>query len=132
MSHYSDQEEALSFGAGSVVTPAAFSRQFKWPSFALLNACGTGDAQGSSIIAQLNRKGFSSVVATSMEVDAEMAADFLRCFASKVEGPKGETAPIGIIFRESVACMKTHYPVLRHSYMLLGDPSTPVCRAASL
>lgn len=129
MSHHSD--DALSFGEGTKITADSFARTFQPQSFALLNACGTGNVTATTMISHLNKKGFSSIVATALEVKALMAADFLRCFARVADDQKGASATIGSIFDQSLECMKPDYPVLRHSYMLLGDRDTPVCPTAA-
>jgi hypothetical protein len=65
------------------IGPAAYadvSRAFSEPSFAVLDACGTGKPASSEFIHQFNRSGVYSVISTAIDVDPEIAGRFLDLF----------------------------------------------------
>jgi hypothetical protein len=109
-------------------------RRFTKSSFAILNACGTGNPSATGFLERLGGLGFSAVIATATEVKAAMAVDFLHCFAveqGKLRGP----APIGDVFSDTLACLREERPDAAalpygdavYAYMLFGDPAVPVC-----
>jgi hypothetical protein len=61
-------------------TYANVSRKFADPSFAVLDACGTGKPASSEFIHQFNRGGIYSVISTAIDVNPEMAGKFLDLF----------------------------------------------------
>lgn len=63
-------------------------RKFSEPSVVLLSGCGTGGPGAADFIRQFNLNGIESVIATSTEVDAYMAGDFLNEFAKIVDENK--------------------------------------------
>jgi hypothetical protein len=69
--------------ANGSIGPAAYanvSRKFSDPSFAVLDACGTGKPASSEFIHQFNRGGIYSIVSTTIDVNPEMAGKFLNLF----------------------------------------------------
>lgn len=106
-------------------------REFKTPSIAILNGCGTGSVAAKDFIEQLNTRGVITVIATSAEVDAYMAGDFLDCLARNVEDKKGEKDfTISQAYFNTLKCVSGKNPnyganVLRYS--LLGNGNLRLC-----
>lgn len=71
-------------------TYANVSRKFADPSFAVLDACGTGKPASSEFIHQFNRGGIYSVISTAIDVDPEMAGKFLDLFMTHLTDKSGD------------------------------------------
>jgi hypothetical protein len=75
------------------IGPAAYSnvsRTFADPSFAILDACGTGKPGSSEFVHQLNRGGIFSVVSTAIDVNPSMAGQFLDLFMTHLSDASAE------------------------------------------
>ena len=75
------------------IGPAAYanvSRRFSDPSFAVLDACGTGKPASSEFIHQFNRGGIYSIVSTAIDVNPEMAGKFLNLFLTHLADQAGD------------------------------------------
>jgi hypothetical protein len=113
-------------------------RTFKEPSVAILNGCGTGGVSAVGMIRQLNGRGFTSIVATSTEVDGLMAGAFLKIFADEIS-MSGTSNPknIGLAYWRSVRELSQAKPTdvtpakpfgaQALKYCLLGNGSVAVC-----
>jgi hypothetical protein len=66
-------------------------KRFKWPSVAIINACGTARPGASDFISALNRQGIAAIIATSTSVDATMAGKFLDILATMLRDNSAKT-----------------------------------------
>lgn len=120
------------FTAGSV------KRTFATPSVAILNACGTGGITTSRFVKELNERGVEAIVATSSEVDPEMAADYLLCVREQLEGNAAlKNATLAEVHSEAVTCLAnketdTTVPGAKWGargleFVLLGNSAIRIC-----
>lgn len=139
LSHH--DQNRLFFDDDDALPYTAISRRFVAPSFAILDACGTGNPAAAQIVDSLNAAGFAAFVATAMEVDKGMAVDFLGAFAealTETPGPvrtgKVYARALEILMQtvdDSQEGVKRVHGLRAHSFMLLGDPDVPLCNPHS-
>jgi outer membrane protein OmpA-like peptidoglycan-associated protein len=130
MSHHGENTFADSTGE---VSSSSVRREFRQPSFVILNGCGTMEPSSTDFIKQLNKRGIIAVIATSTSVDKEMAADFLESFSQEIRGlsDKGvKDISISELFFMTQKRLYSKYDnhkgnVLR--YTLLGDGNLRLC-----
>lgn len=135
LSHH--DQNRLFFDDDDALPYTAISRRFVAPSFAILDACGTGNPAASQIVDSLNAAGFATLVATAVEVKEGIAADFLGAFAealTQAQGPvrsgKVYARALEILMKkldDSLEGDKQAYGPRAHVFMLLGDPDLPIC-----
>lgn len=136
LSHHEDNE--VRFVAADNITSGAVRREFVEPSIVVFNACGTAKPLANQFLAQLNKRGFTSIVATITEVEAAMAGAFMSCWSSEMANlpPPGDR--VGNIFARSIQCLHalkdantgaSRFGSKVLSYVLLGDTSTRICPA---
>ena len=84
LSHHSANSLFFYDGGSPAILSTSVSRNFSFPSIAILDACGTSQPGASEFIREFNQHGVSSVIATSTEVDPVMAGKFLALFMDQL------------------------------------------------
>ena len=79
LSHHDPEHNKLFFykGGSPAIQSLAITRSFVTPSLAIINACGTAQSGATEFVSEFNSQGVVSVIATSTEVEPEMAGKFL-------------------------------------------------------
>ncbi|MBI5749343.1 MAG: beta-propeller fold lactonase family protein [Nitrospinae bacterium] len=124
----SHHNQDILYDSKSEVLSVDVLREFKKPSIAILNGCGTGSVAAKDFIEQLNKRGVMAVISTSTEVDAYMAGDFLDCLAGNVEDKKDIT--ISQAYYNTLRCVSeknTKYGANVLRYSLLGNGNLRLC-----
>lgn len=128
LSHHDSNRVYFTDGDGGVYS-GQVRRTFAQPSAVILNGCGTGQPGASDFIDRLNRAGIQAAIATVSEVEAEMAGDFLECFAKQIEEAPEEGLPIGIAYVKTLHCLDlAGYGSKALNYSLLGNSGLKVCK----
>jgi hypothetical protein len=130
MSHHG--KGALSDSSGEVLA-LNVKRQFAQPSIAILNGCGTVAPGFTDFIKELNERNITTVIATSTQVEASMAGDFITCLGQQIKTAKekGEKEiAVSDAFVRTLKCLygkPSHYDVKVLKYSLLGDGNLRLC-----
>ena len=122
--------------------PSTFDRRFAEFSVAVLNGCGTGGDGAVQLIGKLNENGFSTIIATSTEISADIAAAFVNQFAAQISKSTA-TKPlnIGQAYWQTLQQLTKVQPVLGEKqevkgpefggqalrFLLLGNDQVLVC-----
>jgi len=126
----SDKDDPLPF--------SKVNRAFNEPSVAILNGCGTGGVSAVGLIRQLNGQGFTSIIATSTEVDGLMAGAFLKIFADEIsKSGTSKQQNLGVAYWRSIRRLSQAAPdgvtprilfgAQALKYCLLGNGRVAVC-----
>ena len=104
------------------------SRTFVDPSFAILDACGTGKPSSSEFIHQFNRSGIYSVISTMIDVNPELAGKFLASFmAHLVESSADNDHSIGRAQWLAVKDMSKKFGARAFVFSLSGNSAIKAC-----
>ena len=107
--------------------------RFGAQSIALLNGCGTGGPGATDFLAELNRRGFGAVIATSTQVTGDLAGTFLACFARTVEENATGTLTLAEAYFAALRCTRdtsrngVRYGARALAYMFLGNGHLRLC-----
>ncbi len=135
LSHHA--KNTLSFKEDDSITSSSVVRRFKRPALAILNGCGTAQPGAEEFIRELNLRGVSTVIATSTEVEPDLAGDFFNCLNTTLETHAAhKDVTVSQLFYESLSCLRGKSPskigaqpygarVLK--YALLGNGSLRLC-----
>lgn len=79
LSHHDPSQNKIFFykGGSPAVQSLAIKRDFTVPSLAIIDACGTAQSGATEFVSEFNSQGVASILATSTEVEPEMAGTFL-------------------------------------------------------
>lgn len=66
-------------------------RKFQAPSVVVLNGCGTGGQGATAFVEKFGLRGVSSIIATSVQVNEEMAGTFLKLLFAELTQHKNDT-----------------------------------------
>ncbi len=127
----------LSFDSQDILTSAAVRRQFKKPSVAILNGCGTGGAGAVDFIRQLNSRGVAAVIATSAEIRSAIAADFLNSLFDVIQQNKSKADfTLSQAYFETLQSLSdkdqdgVKYGPFALTYALMGNGNLRICQPA--
>ena len=113
------------------IGPAAYanvSRKFSDPSFAVLDACGTGKPASSEFIHQFNRGGIYSIVSTAIDVNPEIAGKFLNLFLTHLADAAGDNdRSIGRAQWLAVRDLSKQYGSRAFVFSLSGNSAVKAC-----
>jgi hypothetical protein len=135
LSHHA--KNTLSLKEGDSITSASVVRRFKRPVLAILNGCGTAQPGAEEFIKELNARGVTTVIATSTEVEPDLAGDFFNCLDETLEKHVSDkNMTVSQVFQESLFCLRGKSPsqigaqpygakVLK--YALLGNGNLRLC-----
>jgi hypothetical protein len=135
LSHHAKNK--LSLKEGDSITSSSVVRSFKRPVLAILNGCGTAEPGAEEFIKELNARGVTTVIATSTEVEPDLAGDFFNCLDETLGKHVSEkNVTVSQIFHESLFCLRDKSPsqtgaqpygakVLK--YALLGNGNLRLC-----
>jgi hypothetical protein len=103
--------DSLYFIDGQTVGAGRIQRNFKVPSVAIVNGCETGAPGSSKIVQNLNRRGISSIIATTAKVDRYLAGDFFSVLGQLMaEDHKGREYPLGLALFQTLKRLKVMLP----------------------
>jgi len=88
LSHHTN--DRITFEPAELVHSSELTRKFSKPSIVVLSGCGTASPGSVGFVRRFNQNGINTVIATSTEVDPEMAGDFLNTFSKVLEGNKND------------------------------------------
>jgi hypothetical protein len=135
LSHHAKNK--LSLKEGDTITSSSVVRRFKRPVLAILNGCGTAQPGAEEFIKELNAKGVTAVIATSTEVEPDLAGDFFNCLDESLEKHVSEkNITVSQVFHESLFCLRDKSPSQDNAqpygakalkYALLGNGSLRLC-----
>lgn len=135
LSHHT--RNTLSYSNVDLMLSTSVQRRFKEPSIVILNGCATAGPGAADLIRHFNRVGIETVVATSSEVDAEMAGDFFRCFNDLLQKNRDTSPyPIAQAYFETLQYLRNQKPSRLNAqkygasvlkYVLLGNGNLRLC-----
>jgi hypothetical protein len=133
LSHHGDNKIFFVRG-GTEVGASSVRKLFKKPSLAILNGCGTAGAGASLFLHNLNLSGIATVVASSAEVEPEMAGYFLECLYVGLEANKGVDNNAARAYFNAVSCLRDQpktssekFGAMALKFVLLGNGSFKIC-----
>jgi hypothetical protein len=107
------------------VGPQSIERTFTQPSFALLAGCGTGQVGASQFIRGFNSAGVRTIIATSTEVDGDLAGEFVNRFLSRLSA---NSVDVGQARFDTVqSLISDSYGPSALLFVLAGNPATVAC-----
>jgi len=134
LSHHT--RNRISFEPFQLVTSHEVVRKFSKPSMAILNGCGTGSPGAVDFVKQFNKNGINTIIATSTEVNATMAGDFLDSLSTVLEKNKQNTKfNISVAYFEALKHLRERTPPDGDSkygarvleYILVGNGNIRLC-----
>ena len=117
---------------GSGVGYGSMERVFPNPSAVILNGCDTGNSGAADMIRTMNNFGIQAFIATNNGVPADLAGDFLECFAQKAALLPEKGTSLWQVYYDSLRCLyKKKQPkyggqILWYKY--LGNASLRLCK----
>ncbi len=114
------------------LSEADINRKFAQPSVAILDGCGTGAEGAVQLIRALNNHGFTTIIATSTEIDGFMAGAFLSVFSEEISKP----IPIGLAYWKTIQKLSKIEPDVTTpgpfganalKFVLLGNSNVSLC-----
>lgn len=135
MSHHDSDRLYFDPAGTDTIEATGVARSFRTPTFALLNACGTGKPGATEFVRRFNAHGVNSIIATSTTVDAEMAGVFARLFLTDLANhSKTESYRVSDAWFDTVRALTqekdrdgAEYGARALSYMLIGDAGIRLC-----
>jgi hypothetical protein len=83
LSHHENNSLFIDRSISSIFAPI-IAMTFGTPSIAIINACGTANPGAFEFVKDFNNHGVFTVIASSVEVDARMAGDFLKSLVDEI------------------------------------------------
>jgi hypothetical protein len=129
MSHHTKNTIFFEKGSGIVASSSQLKRTFRKPSIAILNGCGTGSPGGAfDFVRKFNLKRVDTIIATSSEVDATMAGDFLDSLGKVLQGNQDDKKfTISEAYSLTLQALRQKYGPRVLEYNLLGNGNVSLC-----
>jgi hypothetical protein len=135
LSHH--DRDTLFYTPQDKVLSKHIQRRFNAPSIAILNGCGTGGLGGADLVRYFNNAGIQTVIATSTDVNTEMAGDLFSCLSDNLKKNAANNEYfLSQAYFDTMQCLRSKRPsgpvaeeygarVLR--YTLLGNANVRLC-----
>jgi hypothetical protein len=135
MSHHDEDRIFFDPSGQNTIEAVGVQRRFQAPSFAFLNACGTGKPGAIEFLRRFNERGVNTIIVTNTSVDAELAGQFAATFLSYLQQhPVGSGYKLGDAWFDTVRKVASmtdrngkKFGARALAYMLAGDAGTEVC-----
>jgi hypothetical protein len=118
---YFDESRAL-----GQLRSAGFGKTFQTPTAAILVGCGTASPAATDVISTLSFNGVSAIVATSADLEVELATDFIQCTRTRLD-QANDGVTLGELHAGALDCLKEKWGPRRFKYVLLGNPKVRLC-----
>jgi hypothetical protein len=112
---------------GESVKEANIWRGFPYPSFAVINACGTSAPGASEFVRHLNARGVQTIIATSAAVDGAMAGQFLHLLVVRLQKYSSPNYTVSDAKFDAVQDLRANYGPKALVYSFLGNGSLRAC-----
>jgi hypothetical protein len=134
VSHH--DHNSIFFAPGDSLISSAV-QPFKRPSIAVLSGCGTAGPGALNLIRRLSERGMEAIIATNVEVEGEMAGQFVECLAKAADDNRTSTDfNLSRAYFSALVCLKTKqaskqgarpYGARVLQYSLLGNGALRLC-----
>jgi branched-chain amino acid transport system substrate-binding protein len=134
LSHHTD--DRITFEPEKLVHSSEVTRRFSRPSIVVLSGCGTAKPGSVGFLREFNRNGINTVIATSTEVDPEMAGDFLNTFSKVLEDNKNDAQfNVAVAYFKAIQVLQDKTPPQGNipygarvlEFTFLGNGNTRLC-----